>query len=50
MVRNICIGKPMRGTERVSKVVPEIKVSNLLRSMAKDGRKFADLPAQPIKV
>ena len=37
-------------TERVSKVVPEIKVSNLLRSMAKDGRKFADLPAQPIKV
>ena len=37
-------------TERVSKVVPEIKVSNLLRSMAKDGRKFADLPAQPIKL
>ena len=37
-------------TERVSQVVPEIKVSSLLRSMAKDGRKFADLPAQPIKV
>jgi len=37
-------------TERVSKVVPEVKVSNLLRSMAKDGRKFSDLPAQPIKV
>jgi hypothetical protein len=37
-------------TERVSKVVPEVKVSNLLRAMAKDGRKFADLPAQPIKV
>lgn len=36
--------------ERVSKVVPDIKVSNLLRSMAKDGRKFADLPAQPLKV
>ncbi len=37
-------------TERVSKVVPEIKVSSLLRSMANDGRKFADLPAQSIKV
>ena len=36
--------------ERVSKVVPDIKVSSLLRSMAKDGRKFADLPAQPLKV
>jgi 3-hydroxyacyl-CoA dehydrogenase len=36
--------------ERVSKNVPDIKVSNLLRSMAKDGRKFADLPAQPLKV
>ena len=36
--------------ERVSKVVPAIKVSNLLRSMAKDGRKFVDLPAQPLKV
>ena len=37
-------------TERVSKVVPDVKVSGLLRSMAKDGRKFSDLPAQPIKV
>ncbi|MEY4782441.1 MAG: hypothetical protein RIR41_376 [Pseudomonadota bacterium] len=37
-------------TERVSKTVPEIAVSNLLRSMAKDGRKFADLPPQPLKV
>jgi 3-hydroxyacyl-CoA dehydrogenase len=36
--------------ERVSKGVPEIKVSSLLRAMAKDGRKFADLPAQPLKV
>ena len=36
--------------ERVSKVVSAIKVSNLLRSMAKDGRKFVDLPAQPLKV
>ena len=36
--------------ERVSKNVPDIKVSNLLRSMAKDGRKFADLPAQTLKV
>ena len=36
--------------ERVAKNVPEIQVSNLLRSMAKDGRKFADLPAQPLKV
>jgi 3-hydroxyacyl-CoA dehydrogenase len=36
--------------ERVSKNVPDIKVSDLLRSMAKDGRKFADLPAQPLKV
>ncbi|MDP3736590.1 MAG: 3-hydroxyacyl-CoA dehydrogenase NAD-binding domain-containing protein [Hyphomonadaceae bacterium] len=36
--------------ERVSKNVPDIKVSNLLRSMAKDGRKFADLPAQQLKV
>ena len=37
-------------TERVAKNVEEIKVSNLLRAMAKDGRKFADLPAQAIKV
>ncbi|MEZ6031313.1 MAG: 3-hydroxyacyl-CoA dehydrogenase NAD-binding domain-containing protein [Hyphomonadaceae bacterium] len=37
-------------TERVAKNVDEIKVSNLLREMAKDGRRFADLPAQPIKV
>ena len=37
-------------TERVSKNVPEIKVSNLLRAMVKDGRKFADLPAQQLKV
>jgi 3-hydroxyacyl-CoA dehydrogenase len=37
-------------TERVSKTVPEIAVSNLLRSMAKDGRKFADLLPQPLKV
>jgi 3-hydroxyacyl-CoA dehydrogenase len=37
-------------TERVAKHVPDIKVSNLLRAMAKDGRKFADLPAQALKV
>ena len=37
-------------TERVSKDVPDIKVSNLLRAMAKDGRKFADLEPQPLKV
>ena len=36
--------------ERVSKNVPDIKVSNLLRSMAKDGRKFADMAPQPLKV
>jgi hypothetical protein len=36
--------------ERVSKNVPDVKVSNLLRSMAKDGRKFADLPGQALKV
>jgi 3-hydroxyacyl-CoA dehydrogenase len=36
--------------ERVSKNVPDVKVSNLLRSMAKDGRKFASLPDQAIKV
>lgn len=36
--------------ERVSKNVPDIQVSNLLRQMAKDGRKFADLPAQKLKV
>jgi 3-hydroxyacyl-CoA dehydrogenase len=36
--------------ERVSKNVPDIQVSRLLRAMAKDGRKFADLPAQPLKV
>ncbi len=36
--------------ERVSKTVPDIKVSSLLRAMAKDGRKFADLPAQALKV
>ncbi len=36
--------------ERVAGTVPEIKVSNLLRSMVKDGRRFADLPAQQLKV
>jgi 3-hydroxyacyl-CoA dehydrogenase len=36
--------------ERVSKNVPDVKVSNLLRSMAKDGRKFASLPDQAIRV
>jgi 3-hydroxyacyl-CoA dehydrogenase len=36
--------------ERVSKSVPEVKVSELLRDMAKDGRKFADLPGQQLKV
>jgi 3-hydroxyacyl-CoA dehydrogenase len=36
--------------ERVSKTVPEVKVSELLRSMVKDGRKFADLPDQQLKV
>jgi 3-hydroxyacyl-CoA dehydrogenase len=36
--------------ERVSKNVPEIQVSALLRSMVKDGRKFADLEPQPLKV
>jgi len=36
--------------ERVSKNVPDVKVSNLLRSMAKDGRKFASLKDQTIKV
>ncbi len=36
--------------ERVSKTVPEVKVSQLLRDMAKDGRKFADLPGQQLRV
>jgi 3-hydroxyacyl-CoA dehydrogenase len=36
--------------ERVSKDVPDIKVSSLLRAMAKDGRKFAELEPQPLKV
>lgn len=36
--------------ERVAKNVPDIKVSNLLRSMAKDGRKFADLKPQKLTV
>ncbi len=36
--------------ERVSTNVPDMKVSNLLRSMAKNGRKFADLPGQALKV
>jgi 3-hydroxyacyl-CoA dehydrogenase len=36
--------------ERSSKNIPDIKVSNLLRSMAKDGRKFADLKPQKLKV
>jgi 3-hydroxyacyl-CoA dehydrogenase len=36
--------------ERVSKNVPDIKVSNLLRSMAKDGRRFADLKEQKLTV
>ncbi len=36
--------------ERVSKNIPDIKVSDLLRSMARDGRKFADLKPQKLKV
>ncbi len=36
--------------ERVSKNVPDMKVSGLLRSMAKDGRKFADLKPQKLTV
>jgi 3-hydroxyacyl-CoA dehydrogenase len=36
--------------ERVSKNISDIKVSNLLRAMAKDGRKFADLKPQKLKV
>jgi 3-hydroxyacyl-CoA dehydrogenase len=36
--------------ERVAKTVPEVKVSQLLRDMTKDGRKFADLPGQQLKV
>jgi 3-hydroxyacyl-CoA dehydrogenase len=36
--------------ERVSKNIPDIKVSNLLRTMAKDGRKFADLKPQKLTV
>jgi 3-hydroxyacyl-CoA dehydrogenase len=36
--------------EGVSRNVPEVIVSNLLRSMVKDGRKFADLPGQALKV
>ena len=35
---------------RVSKNVPEIRVSGLLRAMASDSRKFADLPARPLTV
>jgi 3-hydroxyacyl-CoA dehydrogenase len=40
----------LRVVESVSKNVPDVKVSNLLRSMVKDGRKFADLPGQQLKV
>ena len=40
----------LRVCEGVSKNVPEVIVSNLLRSMVKDGRKFADLPGQALKV
>ena len=36
--------------ERVSKNVPDIKVSNLLRKLANEGRTFASLEPQPIKV
>jgi 3-hydroxyacyl-CoA dehydrogenase len=40
----------LKVVEGVSKNVPEVIVSNLLRSMVKDGRKFADLPGQQLKV
>jgi hypothetical protein len=36
--------------ERVSKNVPDIKVSNLLRKLANEGKTFASLEPQPIKV
>ncbi len=36
--------------ERVSQTVPDVKPCNLLREMARDGRKFADLPDQAIRV
>ncbi len=46
----ISLARALEVAERVSKNVPEIRVSGLLRAMAGDGRKFADLPARPLTV
>jgi 3-hydroxyacyl-CoA dehydrogenase len=47
---HVGLGRVLEVVERVAKNVPEVKPSSLLRSMAKDGRKFADLPGQQLKV
>ncbi len=44
------LSRVLEVVERVAKNVPEVKPSGLLRSMVKDGRKFADLPGQQLKV
>ncbi len=44
------LDRVLKVVERVSANVPDVKVSELLKSMVKDGRKFADLADQPIKV
>jgi 3-hydroxyacyl-CoA dehydrogenase len=44
------LSRVLEVVERVAKSVPEVKPSGLLRSMVKDGRKFADLPGQQLKV
>jgi 3-hydroxyacyl-CoA dehydrogenase len=47
---HVGLGRVLEVVERVSKNVPDVKPSNLLRSMVKDGRKFADLPGQQLRV
>jgi len=44
------LARVLEVVERVAKNVPEIVVSDLLRSLVKDGRKFSDLQPQPLKV
>jgi 3-hydroxyacyl-CoA dehydrogenase len=50
LAEKISLARVLEVAERVSKNVPEIRVSGLLRAMAGDGRKFADLQARPLTV
>ncbi|MEZ5936751.1 MAG: 3-hydroxyacyl-CoA dehydrogenase NAD-binding domain-containing protein [Hyphomonadaceae bacterium] len=47
---HVGLARVLEVVERVAQNVPDIKVSELLRTYAKEGKKLADFPEQPIKV